>query len=87
MKQIFAASFLLFALTACEKTKETDVKCWKCGRETFTDQNGTITKGADSSQLCGLNEQQIRAHEKRNTGYKLLNVTYGDMTCVAKDSL
>ncbi|RYD58199.1 MAG: hypothetical protein EOP56_04565 [Sphingobacteriales bacterium] len=87
MKQIFAASFLLIALTACEKTKETDVRCWRCGRETFTDNNGVITKGSDSSDVCGLNEEQVRAHEKRNTGFTLLKVTYGDMRCTAKDSI
>lgn len=87
MKQIFAASFLLLALTACEKTKETKIHCWKCGRDVFTDNNGTITKTSDSTELCGVNEADIKAYEQRHSGQTLLNVTYGNMRCYAKDSI
>ena len=87
MKKIFTVSFLLIAMAACEKN-DTDIHCWQCSYMKKVDnENGTVTTTTESRDICNMSEEEIRQYEKRNTTHKQLNVTYGDMTCVKKDSL
>lgn len=86
MKKIFAASFLLLLLAACEKN-ETDLHCWECSYTKKVDnENGVITSSTESKDVCNLSEEEIRQYELRYRTRKELNVEYGDMTCKQKPS-
>jgi hypothetical protein len=87
MKQIFAFSFLLIALTACEKTSETTVKCWTCTQNVDVDIDGVVTQTQRSHDICGMNQQDIDGYEVRYSDRKLLDTTFHRMSCIAKDSI
>lgn len=87
MKKIFAASFLLLSMAACQKTDETKIKCWTCSQDVVTDNNGQLSTEKKYNDVCGLNEVDIESYKKTNSNFTQLNKTYQQMTCIAKDSI